>query len=164
MPAADRVKRKDDDVAKTRHNAAFVVGSVVGGLVGAGVALWKTPYAGSELRSMLTGGSASGEPPRFSSKLLTRVENTLAPVVGVKLGKTANDSGPAPVERTVVTTSTAATPVGDTHREVEPDTEGNAATIEQLTHPQVEVQPEALREESGEMKPFPKLGGNEPLS
>jgi len=159
-------------VAKTRHNAAFVVGSVLGGLVGAGVALWKTPYSGSELRTMIAGGSASqdgtgamvSEPLRFSSKLLSQVENTLAPVVGVKLGKTANDSGPAtaPVEREV-TISTAATPVGDVHREVTPDTEANAATIEQLTHPQVEAQPEALRDETtGEMKPFPTLGGNEP--
>jgi gas vesicle protein len=158
-------------VARTRHNAAFVVGSVLGGLVGAGVALWKTPYSGSELRSMLSGGSTghdgagsrSNEPLRFSSKLLSQVENTLAPVVGVKLGKTANDSGPAtaPVEREV-TISTATSPMGDAHREVEPDTEANAATIEQLTHPQIEVQPEALTEETGEMKPFPTLGGNEP--
>jgi hypothetical protein len=149
-------------VAKKSHNAAFVVGSVLGGLVGAGVALWKTPYSGPELRSMLTGEGAGqagtttsrGEPLRFSGKLLSQVENTLAPVVGVRLGKTANDSGPLtpPVER-------AAPAV---HQEVPPASESDAATVEQLTHPQVDVQPEPVREVSGEMKPFPDLGGNTP--
>jgi gas vesicle protein len=156
-------------VANKRHNAAFVVGSVLGGLVGAGVALWKTPYSGPELRSMLTGGpgeghtagttTASDEPLRFSSRLLSQVENTLAPVVGVRLGKTANDSGPLtePVAREDTLTSAAAA-----HQEVAPASESDAATIEQLTHPQVDIKPEALKEEGGVMKPFPDLGGNEP--
>ena len=98
-------------MAKTRnrHNAAFVVGSGLGGVAGAAIALWKTPYSGVELRERITGGTstttgsgatvtapgmgagATGTEPRFSSKLLSSVENTLAPVVGVKLGKTANE-------------------------------------------------------------------------
>jgi gas vesicle protein len=156
-------------VANKRHNAAFVVGSVLGGLVGAGVALWKTPYSGPELRSVLTGGrgeshaggpaASSDEPLRFSSRLLSQVENTLAPVVGVKLGKTANDSSPrtepAAPEDSLMSAAAA-------HQEVAPASENDAATVEQLTHPQVSVQPEALKEEGGVMKPFPDLGGNEP--
>jgi gas vesicle protein len=156
--------QEEEDVANKRHNAAFVVGSVLGGLVGAGVALWKTPYSGPELRSMLTGGpgeghtagttTASDEPLRFSSRLLSQVENTLAPVVGVRLGKTANDSGPQ-TEDSLMSAAVA-------HQEVAPASENDAATVEQLTHPQVDIKPEALKEEGGVMKPFPDLGGNEP--
>ncbi len=155
-------------MARNRHNAAFVVGSVLGGIAGAAVALWKTPYSGAELRSKLTGGTATGESPRYASRMLSSVEQVLAPVVGVKLGKTANEGEDSVVmgERAVAgerTMATSTSPVADADQPVAPDTEANAATVEQLTHPQVDVQPEALREEEGEMKPFPKLGGNEPL-
>jgi gas vesicle protein len=92
---------------KNRHNAAFVVGAVIGGLGGAAAALWKTPYSGQELRMKLTGGGTTsesgvevrelratpGQERSFKGKLLSTVESTLAPVVGVKLGKTANESG-----------------------------------------------------------------------
>lgn len=94
-----------------RHNAAFVVGSVLGAVAGAAVALWKTPYTGEELRTKLTGASAqdgtevqtygaptstgttAGEERSIKDKVLSGVEKTLAPIVGVELGKTANDSG-----------------------------------------------------------------------
>lgn len=89
-------------MAGKRHTAAFVVGSMAGGLVGAVVALWKTPQSGPELRAQLTAATDPNNPdnalPRHSSKALEVIEGLLAPVVGVELGKTANGSGPvAPV-------------------------------------------------------------------
>lgn len=97
--------------SKNRHNAAFVVGSVLGAVAGAAVALWKTPYTGEELRSKLTGagsgdeqatstyvaagstGTPVAEERSVKDKVLSTVEKTLAPIVGVELGKTANGSG-----------------------------------------------------------------------
>src|SRR5690606_21167121 len=107
-------------VAKNnRHNAAFVVGSVLGAVVGAGAALWKTPYTGQELREKLAGGqkdssgtntaaarpadsgvsatsmsatSATASERSIKDKVLSSVEKTLAPIVGVELGKTASGS------------------------------------------------------------------------
>jgi hypothetical protein len=102
-------------VAKNnRHNAAFVVGSVLGAVAGAAAALWKTPYTGNELRAKLTGAKARSQEPgmvvaspetgatmstrqgerSMKDKVLSGVEKTLAPLVGVELGKTANGSGP----------------------------------------------------------------------
>lgn len=102
-----------------RHNAAFVVGSVLGAVVGAGAALWKTPYTGQELREKLAGGqkdssgtntaaarpadsgvsatsmsatSATASERSIKDKVLSSVEKTLAPIVGVELGKTASGS------------------------------------------------------------------------
>ena len=40
-------------MAAERHTTAFVVGFVVGGLAGAAVTLWKTPWSGTQLRAML---------------------------------------------------------------------------------------------------------------
>lgn len=82
-------------MAGKRHTAAFITGSVIGGVVGAGIALWKTPQSGADLRALL--GSASdpnAQQGRLSSPLLGVVEALLAPIVGVELGKTANGSGP----------------------------------------------------------------------
>lgn len=189
-----------DNVAQTakageRHNAAFVVGSVLGGVVGAAVALWKAPQTGEELRQKLassdngesrsrrvvstvrtesggdsgevrSGGvvspvrtgssrvldsarmgsdrllnlvkagsdrlsrpdsteskaSSSGSTPTapFSNRVLSFVEKAAAPIVGVKLGQTANGSGPAaggssaritPIRTAETTTTTAAPPM-----------------------------------------------------
>jgi len=87
-------------LAGKRHTAAFIVGTVAGGLVGAAMALWKTPHTGDELRSAIATvadpNSAFNTEPRRSSKVLGAVEYVLAPIVGVELGKTANDSGPIP--------------------------------------------------------------------
>ncbi len=87
-------------MAGKRHTAAFVVGSIAGGLIGAGMALWKTPQSGSELRAQIISAgdpsSAGSQAPRHSSRALEVVESLLAPVVGVELGKTANGSGPLP--------------------------------------------------------------------
>lgn len=128
--------------AGERHNAAFVVGSVLGGVVGAAAALWKAPQTGDDLRHRLTSGggdkarsgrvvsgvrtgsgrvlgsarsgwgrvagtgstaaetSSSGSTTtvstgQFSNRMLSLVEKAAAPIVGVKLGRTANGSGPA---------------------------------------------------------------------
>lgn len=95
---------------KNRHNAAFVVGAVLGGLVGSAAALWKTPYSGEELRAKLAGEPSTSASATMDGgaqtyiatspagrsmkdKVLSTVEQTLAPVVGVELGKTANNSG-----------------------------------------------------------------------
>lgn len=152
--------------AGERHNAAFVVGSVLGGVIGAAAALWKAPQTGDELRHRLTSGGGSGDEPRsgrvvssvrtgsgrvlsnarlgldrvartgsttartstsdstatatapLSSKVLSFVERAAAPIVGVKLGQTANGSGPAangtsdritPIRRAATTTATTGT-------------------------------------------------------
>lgn len=125
------------------HNAAFVVGSILGGVIGAAAALWKAPRTGDELRRKLVGesGSAARTGSRrvvsgarlgmdrvttirststeststalFSNKVLSFVEKATAPIVGVKLGQTANGSGPAaareparisPIRGTTITT------------------------------------------------------------
>ena len=87
-------------LAGKRHTAAFVVGTMAGGLVGGALALWKTPHTGDELRSALATvtdpTSSFNTEPRHSSKVLGAVEYVLAPLVGVELGKTANGSGPVP--------------------------------------------------------------------
>jgi len=123
-----------------------VVGSVLGGLAGAAIALWKAPRTGEELRDKLMGGqegsrrvvvSGVGSGSRgvlsgisagsqrvvsgvtaaaqrvsttdpastkatdspsgatFSNRVISLVERATAPIVGVKLGQTANGSGPA---------------------------------------------------------------------
>lgn len=129
-----------------RHNGAFVAGSILGGLAGAAVALWKAPQTGEELRGKLMGGeegsrrvvvsgvgtgsrgalgrisagaqrmasgvtaasqrvstpdpaavkaSVSSSGASLSNRVMSLVERATAPIVGVKLGKTANGSGPA---------------------------------------------------------------------
>ncbi len=105
-------------MAKSGHNGAFIVGSILGGAVGAVTALWKTPQSGAELRarlgierevshaastakhaantaSELVSGAVAASKP-LSSKALRLVETASAPLVGVKLGQTANNSQPAP--------------------------------------------------------------------
>ena len=188
-----------------RHNAAFVVGAIIGGLAGSAAALWKTPYSGDELRAKLAGGdpaaaghkvdtgapmTTSGQGRSIKDKVLSTVEQTLAPVVGVELGKTANDSGPLtpPVEvkqappeivsEEVINQKWSGEPpervrevVQDHHHTpgkgqhvetTDPAADDTAATIEELTKPQIHRVPDALQHEEIEMSPFPKLGGNEP--
>ena len=70
-------------MARQRHNAAFITGSILGGVGGAAVALWKAPRSGSELRAMLSrrsgvagGGSAdapAGAPARTQAGTTTSV-------------------------------------------------------------------------------------------
>lgn len=231
---------------KNSHNAAFVTGAVLGGLVGAAVALWKTPYSGEELRARLTGGEPGGEAtnepietgrlpePGLKDRVIAAAENLLAPLVGVDLNKTANglapespgastqlgqdttmlresaeypsgepstspdDAGTSPDQasrqappaglgedesriggddpdkdtladygaaRTGAATNM--TPVDEAAKEpdrtssasVEPASE--PASVEDLTTPQTDDVPDALKHEHHEMQPFPKLGGTE---
>jgi hypothetical protein len=85
-----------------RNTGAFIAGSVIGGIVGAAIALWKTPQSGPELRASLSGGERHGAVTygsgdagtadrRFSNPVLGFVEKATAPIVGVELGKLAKD-------------------------------------------------------------------------
>ncbi|MCA9833298.1 MAG: hypothetical protein KC435_05090 [Thermomicrobiales bacterium] len=82
-------------MAKSKNGTkALVVGSVLGLVAGAAYALWKTPMSGKDLRARLNpthlveaaGGSG------IAGKAMETLEKTLAPIVGVELGKTANES------------------------------------------------------------------------
>jgi len=103
-------------MAKRSGGGAFFFGSVLGGVVGSLVALWTTPQSGQDLRRKLgldqaaskassvlpTSGSADGSDERattgsstpLSARLLSPIERVTAPLVGVKLGQTANNSQP----------------------------------------------------------------------
>jgi gas vesicle protein len=102
-------------MARERHRGAFVIGSILGGAVGALAALWNTPQSGEELRRKLgfesevahgvtsaargaanSATAAAHATGSLSSKALSVVEHAAAPLVGVKLGQTANNSQPAP--------------------------------------------------------------------
>lgn len=108
-------------MAKGRHRGAFVFGSILGGAVGAVAALWKTPQSGEELRRKLgfeseiahsvtaaakrASTSASGvahTAKPLPARALGLVEQVAAPLVGVKLGQTANNSQPGAPEGTPV--------------------------------------------------------------
>lgn len=55
-------------MARQRHNAAFITGSILGGVGGAAAAMWTTPRSGAELRAMVSerlgtiGGGSAGTP------------------------------------------------------------------------------------------------------
>ncbi len=87
------------------HRGAFIFGSVLGGAVGAAAALWNTPQSGQELRQMLglerdpapaTAVAPGSNVPGggLGDKALGLLEQATAPLVGVKLGQTANNSQP----------------------------------------------------------------------
>ncbi|HYH11288.1 MAG TPA: hypothetical protein VD789_02945, partial [Thermomicrobiales bacterium] len=101
-------------MASQRNTGAFVVGGVIGGLIGAAVTLWKTPKSGEELLSGLSANrgesnvvtfraSDSGveRGQRFSNPVLSFVEKAAAPIVGVQLGKLAKDDPEAMTSRPV---------------------------------------------------------------
>lgn len=86
---------------KKNGNKIWVTGAVLGAVAGAAYALWKTPMSGQELRDKLGTGSMEQQDevlvntvrtPTVGDKILSKIEHTLAPVVGVELGKTANGS------------------------------------------------------------------------
>ena len=109
-------------MAKRSGGGAFFFGSVIGGAIGAVIALWKTPQSGQELRDKLglegklptsapsfsRGSGDLGTSPKVSlaDKALGLVERATAPLVGVKLGQTANNSQPG---MSAVTTPSATT-------------------------------------------------------
>lgn len=102
----------------SNHRGAFIFGSLLGGAVGAVAALWNTPQSGRELRqslgfesepvlavtgavksagqSVASAASATGGPgTSLQDRALSFIENTTAPLVGVTLGETANNSQPS---------------------------------------------------------------------
>lgn len=116
-------------MAKGGHKGAFVFGSILGGAVGAIAALWNTPQSGVELRRKLgfesdiahgvtsaargavdAASSATHAPGSLSSKALSAIEHAAAPLVGVKLGHTANNSQPDPENNPASAGPVAATP------------------------------------------------------
>lgn len=109
-----------------RNTGAFVAGSVIGGLLGAVLALWKTPKSGAELRAGISLerdnvvtyrpetdradiGTVERE-QRFSNPVLSFVERAAAPIVGVELGKLAKDDPNAAAATPVRTSSADARP------------------------------------------------------
>lgn len=111
-------------MARNNHTGAFIFGTILGGAVGAAAALWNTPQSGKELRQVVglesepvlavTGAvktsaikvkdaagevsdavasaASSGRP--LSDVALDLVGQATAPLVGVKIGQTANNSQP----------------------------------------------------------------------
>lgn len=65
---------------KSNNSAAFIVGSLVGGLVGALATLWKTPQSGEQLRSKITGAipGVGDAPPAMEFSTTPATE----PIVG----------------------------------------------------------------------------------
>lgn len=105
---------------KKSGNKIWITGAVLGAVAGAAYAVWKTPMSGQELRSKLSTGPVDQDDsvttdtvrtPNAADKLLGKVEQTLAPIVGVQLGKTAN--GPAPAHDPATGPITVATPPMD---------------------------------------------------
>lgn len=179
-----------------RHNAAFVFGAILGGIAGAAITLWKTPQSGVQLRTELsqglndlTGidlGGAPGPdrhsrrpplqspipgrttPERLSSRALEFAERAAAPLVGVRLGQTANEGV---VERTTVVETTAppaagaatppvgepstppSMPVGTASGEAAPAGIGHAASTEELAHPQEGATVPASQTPAGTVNP-----------
>jgi hypothetical protein len=96
-------------MAHDRHGTAFIVGAVVGGIAGAAATLWTTPRSGLELRSRMMGegddyapsgpqvgvGETRPHEERLTSRALSFVERAAAPLVGVRLGETADERGEA---------------------------------------------------------------------
>lgn len=141
-------------MSSQRNTGAFIIGGVLGGLVGAAVTLWNTPKSGDELRSMLSGGSSGaseearvddrreGQPVRsgrFSNPVLSFVEKAAAPLVGVELGKLAKDD-PDATRQTPVRASAADAKPPAAHGEPDsvqhsgPDTTDVQSPEEELTH------------------------------
>jgi gas vesicle protein len=115
-------------VAKQKNsNKGWIVGTVLGAIGGAAYALWKTPMSGQQVRSKLvpgsTGHTSATSGGGVTGKLMSKLEHTLAPIVGVKLGQTANKTGDAEAvrvtETTVYSADSAAT--GSTTVTTQPD-------------------------------------------
>jgi len=116
-------------MAKSRNNGAFIIGAMLGGAVGAVAALWNTPQSGQELRRKLgfespavvgatsaakqaatTASSVAQSSGSLTGKALDLVERTAAPLVGVKLGQTANNSQPGAAAVTAPVSAPVAAP------------------------------------------------------
>lgn len=185
-------------MARQRHNAAFVVGSILGGVAGAAAALWKTPRSGPELRAQISqrlggiagsaGSSASmaaskvskvrvpwntttspgtrsyGSGSGMGGRVLSFVEHATAPIVGVKLGQTANRAGSEHVSGVHSGSRVTTTPTGDplvAPRESTGETReagvGHVASTEELVTPMVPVETQSTTEATGPLTEFPKF-------
>lgn len=132
---------------KKNSNKTWVFGAIVGAVAGAAYALWKTPMSGDELRGKLSTGpvnqnetavSDTVHAPGVGGKILSKVEHTLAPIVGVELGKTANQNGSVataqsqpvakPAETAPVVTSTSAETATSSEAPATPATPAVATT------------------------------------
>lgn len=127
-------------MAKNKNgNKLWIAGAVLGAVAGAAYALWKTPMSGEELRGKLASGpvaqrddvtSEKAHTPGAADKLLTKVEQTLAPIVGVELGRTANSNGSADHS-----TTEPIAPVKPAPEPKTPDAPFGAAEVDQKTVP-----------------------------
>ncbi len=134
-------------MASQRSTGAFVAGSVIGGIVGAAVALWKTPKSGAEWRAGLPGGGATpGDDQRFANPVLGFVEKAAAPIVGVELGKLAKDdpgslavaplrSSPADAKPPAATDFPAQHPEEEATHDAVEGSHAHAASADELTAP-----------------------------
>jgi gas vesicle protein len=121
-----RTKRRKS--GRSDHSAAFVVGSIIGGLVGAVTALWKTPQSGTELRAKLA--SSLPAPGGGDSGLNFSTVRASQPASEVSVHQTA-----AQIEATQSVTSTPAASTTDPEAELPASGIGHAATTEELTRP-----------------------------
>jgi gas vesicle protein len=117
-------KRKS---GRNDHSAAFVVGSIIGGLVGAVTALWKTPQSGTELRAKL---ASSLPAPGGDSGLNFSTVPASQPASEASVHQAATQ-----IEATQSVTSTPAASTTDPEAELPASGIGHAATTEELTRP-----------------------------
>lgn len=151
-------------MAAQRHNVAFVVGSVLGGVIGAAAALWTAPQTGEELRDKLTSGvrtrsypgresttvvmSASSSVPTtpLSSRVSSFVERAKAPVAGLKTSRSTSPSS-APFSNKVVSFVERATApivgvkLGQTANGSGPASNGNVTRIESVRQTTADAPP-----------------------
>lgn len=122
---------------KKNGNKMWIAGAVLGAVAGAAYALWKTPMSGQELRGKLASGPVAQRDdvttntthtPGTADKILSKVEQTLAPLVGVELGKTANGTGPSAAAVTEPVSAVKPTPAPKT-----PAAPFKAADVQQET-------------------------------
>lgn len=82
-------------MARQRHNAAFITGSILGGVGGAAAALWRAPRSGSELRALLaerlgaTGGSSAVAPASAPAGVRDETPTGLTTSAPVETGESA---------------------------------------------------------------------------
>lgn len=114
---------------KSNGTKAVVMGTMLGLVAGAAYALWKTPMSGKELRSKLNPVAAkdSSEPTTstntgITDKVMGAIEKTLAPIVGVELGKTANSTKNTDTSASSTTTG----PISATHSQVPAASNGHS--------------------------------------
>lgn len=141
-------------MARKRHTGAFIAGSLLGGVIGAALTLWKTPKSGPELRASWSGGGSeqpaatpagTEEQTRFSNPVLSFIEKATAPIVGVELGKLARDDPDATATSPLRTSAADARPPVSTSGIYAPNMAGHdtAAATGAVDTPPAGVRPVA---------------------